>query len=236
MLSEKETRKFLKDHRGPAAAAIIFLAACMLAVPPIILSLVPGGWAGTLLSAARLTALYAFTFIFMNIVSGALAPWFYAVFKARGENIIHFATGSLGFLLALSHGLIVITQRYYRSYNAAWILGPVALGLLACTVWVALDRDRLKKAWRAIHQINYVIFVTVYIHALWIGIDLRGSAAANALLVVFSVYVGVAALALLIRLRRYQLQAAGKKETAAAARLRADEASELAADRDTPSA
>ena len=130
----------------------------------------------------------------------------------------------------------IITQRYYRSYNAVWILGPVALGLLACTVWVALDRDRLKKAWRAIHQINYVIFVTVYIHALWIGIDFRGSAAANALLVVFSVYVGVAALALLIRLRRYQLQAAGKKKAAAAARIRADEAPELAADRDTPSA
>jgi hypothetical protein len=213
MASEKEIRKFLKDHRRPVAVVLAALAACMLAAPPVILGASPAGWSGLSSSALRIMALYAFTFIFMNIVTGALAPYFYAVFNARVQYRIHLTTGVLGFSLALGHGLIVLTQRYYRGFSAVWILGPVSLGLMAITIWVALDRSRLKAVWRPIHQINYLIFVAVFVKAVLIGTDFKTPGGARlALTILFSAYVGIAALAVMARLRRYQLQAAGRRK------------------------
>ncbi len=189
----------------------------MLAVPLIIVSAQAGGLTATLLSLLRLMALYAFTFIFMTIVTGAMAPYSYAIFGTRGAYLLHVITGALGFLLALTHGLIVVTQRYYRGYNAAWIIGPVALILLVFTVWVALDRKRLKKVWRGIHVINYAIFVGIFVKALLIGGDFKGAnAAQTALMVLFIVYVAIAGLATLDRLRRYRGQMARRRHAAAA--------------------
>lgn len=217
MAGEKEVRKFLKDNRRVAAGVLVVIAAGMLAAPLIIVGAAPGGWTNAGSLATRLTALYAFTFIFTDIFTGALAPYFYAIFKARREYLIHVITGSVGFLLALTHGLIVLTQRYYRGIGAEWLIGPVALSLLAMTVWVALDRDRLKGAWRFIHQINYVIFVAVFLKAVLIGVDFKlPGAASRALKILFSTYVALAVFALTVRLRRYQVQLAKRKRVHAA--------------------
>ena len=223
MASEREAIKYVKEHRRPIRVVLVLLAAAMLALPPIVLSLTPGGWANWISWTTRLFGLYAFTLIFMNIVIGAMAPYFYAIFGARGEYRIHVSTGVLGFLFALAHGLIVITQRYYRGYNAAWLIGPVALILLVITIWVALDRVRLKRVWRIIHQINYVIFVGVFIKAVLIGTDLKGtSGAQQALMVIFSVYVAIAALAVIARVRRYRLVAARRRKAKAAKQAATD--------------
>jgi hypothetical protein len=214
-VSEKEIRNYLKDNRRPAAAVLVALAACMLAAPPVILSASPVGWSNVTFSVARLTALYAFTLIFMNIVMGALAPFFYAVFGARGQYRIHVTTGVLGFLLALAHGQIVLIQRYYRGFSAVWIVGPVSLGLMVVSIWIALDRSRFKAVWRPIHQVNYLIFAAVFVKAVLIGTDFKAPGGTKlALTVLFSAYVGIAALALLARLRRYQVQAARRKKAA----------------------
>jgi hypothetical protein len=190
----------------------------MLAVPPIIVTFSPGGWSSWLSASVRLTAMYAFTLIFMDIMIGALLPYFYVLFKARGEYLIHVGVGSLGFLLALTHGLIVLTQRYYRGFGAAWVIGPAMLILLVFTVWVAFDRVRLKSFWRYIHQINYLIFAAAFVKAVLIGTDLKGSGAADqAVMVLFSVYVGLATLALVARVRRFQVQASKRKQAAAKA-------------------
>jgi hypothetical protein len=216
MVDEKQARTFLKDHRGPAIGVLAVLTAGMLAAPVIIVALAPGGFANWLTWIERLTGLYAFTFIFMNIVSGALAPYFYAIFKAKGETLIHTITGGLGFLLALTHGLLIITQRTYRTYSAVWVIGPVALILLVLTIWVAFDRKRLKTVWRGIHIINYAIFIGVFVKAVMIGTDFTMTTAdSKAVMILFSVYVGIAGIALLMRLRRYQVQAARKKAPAA---------------------
>jgi len=218
MVREKQARTFLKDHRDPAAGVAAVLAAGMLAAPPIIIGLAPGGYANWVLWIERLTALYAFTLIFMNIVTGALTPYFYAIFKARGEYLIHTVTGAAGFLLALAHGLLVVTQRTYLSFGAAWVIGPVTLILLALTIWVALDRDRLKKVWRSIHVINYAIFVAVFVKAVLIGTDFTLTTSDSyAVMVLFSVYMGIAGLAMLSRLRRYRTQVARRKAVAAPA-------------------
>lgn len=216
MVSEKQARGFLKDNRYASIVVLGILALGMLAIPLMVLSATPGGWSSWVSSTVRLLAMYAFTFIFMNIVTGALAPYFYAIFQARGGYLIHTMTGALGFLFALTHGLVVLTQRYYRGFSAFWLIGPVALLLLALTIWVALDRSRLKRVWRVIHEINYLIFLGIFIKAVLIGIDLKGtSGAQQALKVLFSVYVGVAALAVVARLRRYQVHMANLKKAAA---------------------
>jgi DMSO/TMAO reductase YedYZ heme-binding membrane subunit len=215
MASDKEVRKYLKDHRRPAAWIVGVLAACMLAVPPIVITMSPGGWSSWVSSLTRVTGLYAFTFIFMNIISGALSPYFYAVFKPRPEYLIHVATGAMGFLLAMAHGLIVITQRYYRGFGAVWVIGPVALVLLALTVWVALDRVRLKSIWRRIHQLNYLIFVAVYVKAVLIGTDFKTAGrTSQTVMVLCSFYVGLAAVALALRFRRSRVQAGRVKAPA----------------------
>ncbi len=216
MVSEKDARSFLKDHRHPAAGALIALSACMLAAPPLIISASPLGWSNWTSWTVRLLGMYAFTLIFMNIVTGALAPYFYVVFKARREYLIHLVTGAAGFLFALAHGVVVLTQRYYRGFSAVWIIGPVTLGLLAVTIWVALDRSRLKKAWRVVHQLNYLVFIAIFVKAIVIGTDLNvASGAQKALITLFSCYVGVAALALAARVRRYKVQARGRRRAAA---------------------
>jgi hypothetical protein len=217
MINEKSVKTFLKDNRLAARIVLTFVAAAMLAVPPLIITFTPGGWSSWLSWTIRLFAMYAFTLIFMNIVTGALAPYFYVVFKARGEYLLHVVTGALGFSFALAHGLIVITQRYYRGFGAAWIIGPVALILLVFTVWVALDRQRLKRVWRSIHIVNYAIFAAVYLKALLIGTDFkRVGGAGKAAFILFTAYAVLALLALLVRLRRYQVQVAKRKEASGA--------------------
>jgi peptidoglycan/LPS O-acetylase OafA/YrhL len=213
MVGEKEVRAFLKENRRAAAGVLMVVAAGMLAAPAIIVSTAPGGWSSFGIAMSRVTALYAFTFIFMNIFTGALAPYFYAIFKARRQYLMHTIIGGIGFLLALIHGLIVLTQRYYRGYSAVWILGPIMLGLLVVTVWVALDRVRFKSVWRWIHQINYAIFLAAFIKAVLIGSDFKMTgASAQAVKFLFSTYVALASVALIVRLRRYQVQVAARRK------------------------
>lgn len=215
MAFEKEVRAGLKAHRRQAQAALAVLGALMLAAPPVVVAL-STGWSPLPLALANLSAMYAFTLIFMNIMTGALAPWSYAVFGPRGGNRVHLLTGVTGFLLALAHGAIMLAEKYFQGYGPVWIVGPVALGLLAVTGLAALDRARLKKLWRAIHQVNYAIFIAVYAHALWIGVDLRrDSSASDALLLLFTAYVLLALAAMLIRVLRYREQARSRAERAA---------------------
>jgi hypothetical protein len=216
MVTEKQTRAFLKEHSSGSRAALIVLAAAMLAAPPVIIALAPGGYANWISWVERLTALYAFTFIFMDIVIGSNTPYFIAVFKPKPEYLIHMLTGSLGFVLALAHGLVVITQRSYRGVSAAWIIGPVMLILLVFTIYMGLDRARFKKTWRFVHVFNYAVFVGAYVKALLIGTDFALTTAySDAVMILFTVYVFIAALALVARLRRYQVQVATRKRRAA---------------------
>jgi len=215
MAGEKQLIRVLKDHRRPAIVILAAASACMLAAPALIVSASPGGWVDFWFTFNRMMALYAFTLIFMNIVTGALAPYFYAVFKPRGQYLVHLTTGILGFLLALTHGLVVLVKRYFEGYNAVWVIGPVAMTFLVVTIAVALDRKALKKVWRAIHQMNYVIFVAIFVKAVVIGTDLRvDSGSATAARVLLSTYVFLAGLALIARLRRFQVQAAARRKRA----------------------
>jgi DMSO/TMAO reductase YedYZ heme-binding membrane subunit len=168
-----------------------------------------------LFTAVRILGLEAFTLIFVNIVTGAQSRWFYQLFKPRSFRRFHIVCGVLGFLLALAHGVIVLAKRYWSGYNAIWVIGPVALAMLAITIFAGLDRKRLPRIWRRIHQINYLIFVAVFAKAVVIGTDLvSGGAHADALKVVFIVYVVVAALAVAARIWKYEVTTGKRRQKA----------------------
>jgi hypothetical protein len=204
------------DGRRRAFRVILVTAfVAMVLLPPVMVSISGSATHAPLFTALRILGLEAFTLIFVNIVTGALSRWFYRLFKPRHFQRFHIACGALGFLMALAHGAIVIAKRYSSGYNAiwVWVVGPVTLGLLAITIFVAMDRKRLPRLWRRIHQINYLIFTTVFIKAIVIGSDLTsGKTYAVILKVVFIVYVVVAALATAARIWNYEVMTKRKRE------------------------
>lgn len=161
------------------------------------------------LTAARATALLAYSFLFHNIMTGSMGvPLFYRLFKPGLVRRYHVMSGVAGFGLAVAHMVIVLASLPLGVFGAAWIIGPVALGLLAVTVAAALGRKRLPGVWRRIHQLNYAIFLAIYVKAVMIGSDLE---LVPWLKVVFTLYLAAAALGLLSRLVRYTLLKRGKK-------------------------
>jgi Kef-type K+ transport system membrane component KefB len=204
------------DWRVRAFRALLITAfAAMVLLPPVIVSISGSASEVPLFTALRILGLEAFTLIFVNIVTGALSRWFYRLFKPRNFQRFHIACGSLGFLMALAHGIIVVWKRYWSGYNAIWVVGPVALVLLAVTVFVALDRKRLKHVWRRIHQINYLIFMGVFAKTVVIGTDLAtGRTYSLVLKTVFIIYAVVATLATVVRIWSYEVQARKKRTRA----------------------
>ena len=203
--------------RKKALQGLFIITFVVMLALPVVLVAVWGTTTKAPVTAMRLLGLEAFTLIFVNIVTGALARRFYRLFKARPFQRFHIACGVLGFGMALAHGIIVIVEQYYKGYNAIWVVGPAALALLAVTVFIALDRKRLPRVWRRIHQINYVIFIAVFIKAMVIGSDLTGNMGyVIAMKALFILYAVVAALATADRVRTYEVEARKKRERASA--------------------
>ncbi len=179
---------------------LVFIA--MIAVP-LVLVLVWGGGGPAYGTALRIIALEAFTLMFASIMTGSQTRVMYRLFKPIRAYRFHIACGVAGFMLALAHGVIVLVERYFRGFSSLWVIGPVVLGMLAVTVFAALDKKRLPRIWRRIHQINYVLFVAIFIKALLIGTDIKSPLGyAVALKALFITYVAAAALAMAFRIRR----------------------------------
>lgn len=68
--------------------------------------------------------------------------------------------------------VIVFIMHHYRDHPATWLIGPITLGLLIVTMAVAANRKKLPALWRRVHQLNYLIFVAVFVKALLIGTTL----------------------------------------------------------------
>ena len=212
-MAEPANRSDSDGRRRAFRVLLVTAFVVMVLLPPVMVSISGSATQAPLFIASRILGLEALTLIFVNIVTGALSRWFYRLFKPRHFQRFHIACGALGFLMALAHGAIVIAKQYFRGYNAIWVVGPVALGLLAITIFVALDRKRLPDIWRRIHQINYLIFTAVFIKAIVIGFDLtKGKTYAVILKTVFIVYVVVAALATAARIWNYEVTTKRKRE------------------------
>ena len=104
---------------------VLITVAATLAVPPLVLVTSGTATISATSTAIRLTGLLAFTLIFWNIMTGALSRRLYNLFRARRVMAFHRMTGMSGFLLALAHGVIIITYDYLPSYSKIWIIGPI---------------------------------------------------------------------------------------------------------------
>jgi hypothetical protein len=209
---ERQTveKPFLIKHRRAAKAVVLTFAALALAAPLLVVGLSAGHFAGGKVPAIRLLGLYAFTFAFFNIMTGALAPRFYMVFNPVREYLFHIVSGTLTLAFAAAHGTTVLATTFYRGFSAFWIIGPVALGLLVITVVTALQKNRLAHVWRAVHILNYLIFL-----AMIIGTDVSvATAAAYAMKSVMILYVVLATAATTLRVIDRQRIAARHRRAA----------------------
>lgn len=128
------------------------------------------------------------------MVIGAARPLFNRIFPPRKVYVFHNFIGLAALLLAL---------------------GVVALSLLAITVAAALARKQLKRLWRPLHRLNYLLFMIVLVHAWLLGFDFKYSSDKSAMQVVALLYAAIAALAVIYRL--YMIVEAEKKRRAKAA-------------------
>jgi hypothetical protein len=143
----------------------------LLAVPVLAVSLSGAASTDALWTALRLAALEAFTLIFADIVIGAFRPLFNRVVKPRTVHRLHVATGATGFFLAVAHAIMLLVLGV-EGYRQAFVwVGPAVLVVLALAILVAYARRKLRRSWRWIHRLNYLIFAAVLVHGFRLGYD-----------------------------------------------------------------
>lgn len=189
-------------RKNALRVTLICLLAGTIAVPAVVVVTSGTAVSSASWTAIRLAGLYAYTLLFWNIVTGSMSRYSYRLFPAKALQKFHIGTGLAGFTLAAIHGITVLVNGWFRGYEAVWVIGPVALGLLALTVYAGLDRRRIPRAWRRIHQLNYVIFVAIFLKVVVIGFDFESSGVpSSALRTIFTSYLAVASIAVFLRAR-----------------------------------
>jgi DMSO/TMAO reductase YedYZ heme-binding membrane subunit len=138
----------------------------------------------------RLFGLYAFTFLWGQVMFG---PFMAPLGRMYGKNWYYFhrIQGVFALLLAVIHPLILYTAYYLQTSlfdpmsAAAQYVGPdyllfVYLGITAETLLIVtvvsallMRRPWMRKIWRYIHLLNYVIFTLALIHSYVLGTDVH---------------------------------------------------------------
>ncbi len=169
----------------------------MLVIPP--LAVRQSGTAATdaLWTTLRLAALEALTLITANIVIGAFRPLLNRLARPRTMHRLHLTVGLAGFAIALAHGIMVAVFGLagYQT-GPAWV-GPVVLVLLAWAILAAITRRTLRRTWRWIHRVNYLLFAAALAHGLLLGYDLGQQVL---LKVCFGIYAAAVAAGLVYRI------------------------------------
>lgn len=144
----------------------------LLALPVVAVALSGAASADALWTALRLAALEALTLIFGAIVLSIFRPFFNKAIKPKTGQRLHQTVGLVGFSLAVAHGTMafVFGISGYRQ-PPVWV-GPVVLALLVVTIATAFARRRLRRSWRWIHRLNYLLFAAILVHGFILGYDL----------------------------------------------------------------
>ncbi|MBN1632061.1 MAG: hypothetical protein JW990_20080 [Thermoleophilia bacterium] len=177
--------------RAAAQLGVMALSLGVIAIPPLAVCLSGNTSADALWTALRLVALEAFSLIFCNIVTGAFRPLLNRVFRGRAVQSCHTFTGATGFGLAIAHGIMVVIFGISGYRVAPLWMGPAILAVLAVVIATAIARRRLRRAWRWIHRLNYVIFAAILAHAMMLGNDLIAQPLLRACLWVYATVVVV---------------------------------------------
>lgn len=113
----------------------------------------------------------------------------WAIHKALAYALCASIAIHAGFLLIDKYVRFSLTQilvPFASHYNNGTKLGGIPLGALAVTLGITAMYgvaivvasslgwiDTKKKAWRKLHYISYAVFLLVFLHALYIGSDLK---------------------------------------------------------------
>jgi DMSO/TMAO reductase YedYZ heme-binding membrane subunit len=174
--------------RAYARVGLAALGLAMVVMPPVVVGLSDTVSADALWATLRLAALEAFTLVSANLVIGSFRPLFNRVAKPRMVQRLHVTLDLVAFSLALAHGVMALVVGIAGYVTAPLWVGPAALAILALVIVTALTRRRLRRAWRWIHRLNYLVFIAVLVHGLTIGHDLGNNLF---LKICFGVYAAV---------------------------------------------
>ena len=156
--------------------AVVFVVT-VIAVPFALInssfSMLGQGTDETLHTLLRVSALLGFSFLFLQIVTGAFRPALRRVFKPRTRYRAHTAFGLAGLAFIVCHFVFLIPslgEHWAKLNHGFFVLGPIMLFVLLLTISTALVLRRLLPgAWNRLHILNYVVFTVAAIHALGIG-------------------------------------------------------------------
>lgn len=132
-----------------------------------------------------LFGLYAFTLVWIQLMIGSNMGLLTRVF--RSIRNYHKQQGKVAFLFALIHPNLLILSiglsEYFRfrfvdpSLKIYLFFGVFAYYslILTATTAILMRISFLRKAWRYIHYLNYLIFVAVWFHSWFLGSDVQSS-------------------------------------------------------------
>ncbi|MBI3626765.1 FAD-dependent oxidoreductase [Candidatus Uhrbacteria bacterium] len=132
-----------------------------------------------------LLGLYAFFFIWAQIILGSNMAWLRKIFSKVLK--FHMTEGVFAFLFAVLHPTLLLMATGLNGYlrfayvdprlKIFAIIGEIQLVLLFVTVGTAIFMKHpwLRTRWRKIHLLNYGIFVLVWIHSWFLGSDVQTS-------------------------------------------------------------
>lgn len=162
----------MAQRRNVIQVALGALGLGLLAIPVVTVALSGTASADPLWTALRLAALEALTLIFITIVLSTFRPLFNKVVRPRALQQMHQTAALIGFALAVAHGTMAFVFGITGYQQVPVWVGPTVLALLVVTMVSALYRRRLRRSWRWIHRLNYLLFAAVLVHGLVLGYDL----------------------------------------------------------------
>lgn len=162
----------------------------------------------------RALGLYAFSLIFLAIISSSAMSLVDRIFPADKVFKTHQIIGGLAFAMAMLHPVFLYSI-YFLEGNLNYILpfqqgnnmiyfsfGILAYVLLIITVTAAILRFRLGPRWLYIHRLNYFIFWLIFFHGLNLGVDLTAQPA-RLLYMTYGVIVGILTIRKILYLGRH---------------------------------
>jgi nitrite reductase/ring-hydroxylating ferredoxin subunit len=163
-------------------------------------------------AAFPLVGLYAFFLIWAQIVIGASMPLLRPF--ASWIETFHRAQGAFALLLGVSHPLLLAISLGTKDFFSLSFVSPeqrvfVFLGffqlfLLVLTALTAMlmKLPFLVNRWQYIHYLNYLLFVSIFVHSWNLGSDLTTNAWLRALWCFFALSAGACAVARMLRQRK----------------------------------
>lgn len=137
----------------------------------------------------RLTGLYGFVLIFVQIMLGAYMDFARRIFGPKILNF-HMREGIVAYGLILAHPILfllntalagvpnalgLLVPQFTTTYETYLSFGKFGFILLTLAVFAARFRNALflQKHWRKFHILNYLAFWLIFVHSFNVGSDTR---------------------------------------------------------------